>query len=166
MPIKFKDSNKQPHKGRWPQEKTRRERCRAHFSLWIHWWFFLLYLRFLSLSLKSDLYPFFESFKSHSQCWVGQKVKPEWTWLTNPCTTEQVRLAPWPGAEPVPWAVEVWSPNHWAAREFLHCFVDAIFWGLYIFPSIFAQLTPPSQGWGVVLEYFNILFFTLLPWKS
>ena len=28
-------------------------------------------------------------------------------------------LVPWPGIEPVPPAVEVWSPNHWTTREFL-----------------------------------------------
>ena len=27
-------------------------------------------------------------------------------------------LVPWPGIEPAPSAVEVWSPNHWTAREF------------------------------------------------
>ena len=26
-------------------------------------------------------------------------------------------LVPWPGIEPVSPAVEVWSPNHWIARE-------------------------------------------------
>ena len=28
-------------------------------------------------------------------------------------------LVPQPGIEPGPWAVKVWSPNHWTAREFL-----------------------------------------------
>ena len=51
----------------------------------------------------------------------------------------------------MPWAVEVWSPNHRAAREFLHYFVDAIFWGLYIcrshslFSSHFCPI-PPRPG--------------------
>ena len=27
-------------------------------------------------------------------------------------------LVPWPGMQPMPPAVEVWSPNHWTTREF------------------------------------------------
>ena len=27
-------------------------------------------------------------------------------------------LVPWPGIEPTPSAVKVWSPNHWTSREF------------------------------------------------
>ena len=27
-------------------------------------------------------------------------------------------LVPWPGIEPMPSAVKMWSPNHWTAREF------------------------------------------------
>ena len=28
-------------------------------------------------------------------------------------------LIPWPGTEPMPLAVKVWSPNHWTARRFM-----------------------------------------------
>ena len=35
------------------------------------------------------------------------------------CMTCEI-LVPWPGTEPRPLAVRVWSPNHWAAREFPH----------------------------------------------
>ena len=31
--------------------------------------------------------------------------------------TACVILVPWPGIDPVPPAVEMWSPNHWTARE-------------------------------------------------
>ena len=34
-----------------------------------------------------------------------------------PCHVEGGILAPRPGIEPVPPAVEAWSPNHWTARE-------------------------------------------------
>ena len=34
-----------------------------------------------------------------------------------PCRVACGILVPWPGIKPVPPAVEVWSPNHWTARE-------------------------------------------------
>ena len=37
-------------------------------------------------------------------------------WLC--CLTYGI-LVPWPGIDPSPLAVEVWSPNHCTAREFL-----------------------------------------------
>ena len=35
-----------------------------------------------------------------------------------PCHVACGILVPWPGIEPGPPAVEVWSPNHWTTREF------------------------------------------------
>ena len=35
-------------------------------------------------------------------------------------------LVPWPGTKPMPSAVELWSPNHWTAREFPQYF-NALF---------------------------------------
>ena len=35
-----------------------------------------------------------------------------------PCHTARRILVPQPGIKPVPPAMEVWSPNHWTAREF------------------------------------------------
>ena len=34
-----------------------------------------------------------------------------------PCHTACGILVPWPGVEPLPPAVEAWSPNHWTTRE-------------------------------------------------
>ena len=36
-------------------------------------------------------------------------------------------LVPWPGIEPAPLAEEVWSPNHWTAREFPCLFLIGVF---------------------------------------
>ena len=55
-------------------------------------------------------------------------------------------LVPGPGMEPVPPAVEVWSPNHWTARERKTCSV------LSIHLSTDTRITPHNfaiqmQGW-------------------
>ena len=39
------------------------------------------------------------------------------------CVTRRI-LVPGPGIRPVPPAMEVWHPNHWATREFLHHYLN------------------------------------------
>ena len=47
-------------------------------------------------------------------------------WL---CCTACGVLVPWPGIEPVPHAVEAWSPDHWATSELPRlCMLKCIIW--------------------------------------
>ena len=59
----------------------------------------------------------------------------------------------------MPWAVEVWSPNHWlpgnSSTYVYICHSHSLF------SSHFCPIPPTPPGWGVVLEYFNILLFTV-----
>ena len=50
-------------------------------------------------------------------------------------------LVPSPGTEPVPLAVKVWSPNHWAATEF-----PVFGFSLYLYTSL------KKKFWGVDLQ--------------
>ena len=51
-------------------------------------------------------------------------------------------LVPWPGIEPVPPALEAWSPSHWTAREFPTIFV------MQDFPGCPVVRTPRFHCWG------------------
>ena len=58
-------------------------------------------------------------FSPRYDIWVGAEGF-FFFWLHHPAYKI---LVPWPGIEPVPSAVKVWSPNHWTAREFPKVFI-------------------------------------------
>ena len=75
------------------------------------------------------------------------------------CATCRI-LVPWPGIEPMPPAVEVWSSNHWTAREVPEvCY----FKHQLLFLCLIYILIKDLRGLGQIIFWFlNVILVALL----
>ena len=81
-------------------------------------------------------------------------------------------LLPWPGIEPMPLAVETWTPSHWITKEshvscFLYSFIH--WWMLRLFPYLgySEQCCSEHVGAGISSRHwFHFLWIYTQKWGS
>ena len=91
----------------------------AHFSFWLlyfSWHHNSHLIYFNNFYLFSEIFHLLVSSESVNDCW-------NIFFFFWPHRKACGILVPWPGIEPVPAALEVWSLNHWKAREVPEAFL-------------------------------------------
>ena len=68
-------------------------------------------------------------------------------------------LVPWPGIQPIPPLGEVWSPDHWTAREFLD---NTIFFPGYPDTGHFNIILNSPLTWALIS---NVTIFSVCPFR-
>ena len=71
--------------------------------------------------------------------------------LSAPCLTRRI-LVPWPGIKPTPLVLEVWSFNHWTAREIPVLFLclglwSILSWLFYMYDLGVKVISPSIPMW-------------------